>query len=265
MSRIRWSERSARPAQRGAGDRGFMMVAILIGLGVAAIMMSAALPAWRQQVQRTREEELIFRGEQYARAIVLYQVKNRGVLPQDIDTLVTGKYLRKKWKDPVTGTDFVPVGVGIVALPAAGQAVPVGGLTPTPAGSNQPNVNAGTSGNGQPGVSGVRSRSTATSIKIYQQQQQYNLWAFDATFAAQKMNVNLNALSGNQQGGQQGGRQGGGPGGQPGGARGGQAPAGVGGPGRTGGAGPGATGPGRGGTPPAAPTTGRGRGNQPPS
>ena len=53
-------------------DRGFAMVALLIGMSVAAIWMTAALPAWRQQAQRQKEEDLIFRGEQYARAIVLY-------------------------------------------------------------------------------------------------------------------------------------------------------------------------------------------------
>ena len=96
----------------------------------------------------------------------------------------------------------------------------------------------------------MRSTSTATSIKVYQQQQQYNLWQFDASLIAPKMGVNN--LNGNAQQGQ-GGRQGG-QGQQPGGARGGQqggAPGGQ--PGR-GGVG---TGPGRGGATP--PTTGPGR------
>jgi hypothetical protein len=48
------------------------MVALLVGMSIAAIWMTAALPAWRQQAQRQKEEDLIFRGEQYARAIVLY-------------------------------------------------------------------------------------------------------------------------------------------------------------------------------------------------
>ena len=69
------TRRKPLPARGPHGDRGFMMVAILIGMGVAAIMMTAAVPKWIQQVQRTREEELIFRGEQYARALALYAVK----------------------------------------------------------------------------------------------------------------------------------------------------------------------------------------------
>ena len=59
-----------RARQDTGGDSGFLMVAILIAMGVTAIMMTTMLPYWRQQAQRVREEELIFRGEQYARAIV---------------------------------------------------------------------------------------------------------------------------------------------------------------------------------------------------
>ncbi len=121
---------SRRPSAGAASDRGFMMVAILIGMAVAAIMMTAALPKWHQQVQRTREEELIFRGEQYARAIVLFWVKNNRTYPPSIDVLVSQHYLRKKWKDPVTNDDFALVGTGIINLPGAGQSTPVGGHDP---------------------------------------------------------------------------------------------------------------------------------------
>src|SRR6187402_1886025 len=99
--------------QHEDGERGFLMVALLIGMAVAAVYLSAALPAWRQQAQREKEEELIFRGKQYARAIMLYQDKNRMANPPDIDILVSQHFLRKKWKDPVTGEDFVPLGIGV--------------------------------------------------------------------------------------------------------------------------------------------------------
>src|SRR4249920_2025425 len=94
----------AKPAR--PDDRGFVMVALLIAMAVGAIWMTAALPSWRQQVQRGREEDLIFRGEQYARAIVLYQDKNQNRPPPSIDVLVSQHYLRKKWKDPVSNDEF---------------------------------------------------------------------------------------------------------------------------------------------------------------
>jgi type II secretory pathway pseudopilin PulG len=159
------------------GDSGFLMVALLIGMAVAAVYMSAALPAWRQQAQREKEEELIFRGKQYARAIMLYQDKNRGVNPPDIDILVSQHFLRKKWKDPVTGEDFVPLGVGVATPGSGSQPGTSGGSTGGQSGGGQPLTNQ------NPGVSGVRSKSTATSIKIYEQQQQHSLWPFDAARA----------------------------------------------------------------------------------
>lgn len=241
-------------------DRGFVMVALLVGMSVAAIWMAAALPAWRQQTQRQREEDLIFRGEQYARAIVLFQDRNRGALPPSIDVLVSGHYLRKKWKDPVTNDEFIPLGSG-VGVPSTGTSQVPGstsGTGQTPARGGQPvsgqapsrggptGAVPGTSQQGQAaGITGVRSKSTATSIKVYQNQQQYSLWPFDAAIIRGRMG----RLPQQQQpGGNQPGGRPGGPGtqGQPG--RGGQqiGPGGV--PVRGGGdrpAGPGGAGPGR--------------------
>lgn len=161
-------------------ESGFLMVALLVGMAVAAVYMSAALPAWRQQAQREKEEELIFRGRQYARAIMLYQDKNRGANPPDIDILVSQHFLRKKWKDPITGEDFIPLGIGVATPGSASQSGAAGGQNPGRAGGAQPLANQ------NPGVSGVRSKSAATSIKIYAQQQQHSMWPFDAaTYRAQ--------------------------------------------------------------------------------
>lgn len=257
----------SRPrASARRSDRGFMMVAILIGMGVAAIMMTAALPSWQHEVQRTREEELIFRGEQYARAIALFAIRNRGAYPMDTDVLVSQHYLRKKWKDPITGDDFQWVGIGIIqpgiqAQPANQQSGSAFGPTQTQqAGTGRSGGASQMATTGNPGISGVRSKSTATSIKIYNQQQQHNLWAFDAsTYAQQHLGINLAALSSG--GGRQGGGPGGGPGNRgagPGGLQPGQ------GPGRGGDTGgrQGGVGPGRGGGPATPPTgaTGPGRG-----
>jgi len=162
------------------GERGFLMVALLIGMAVAAVYMSAALPAWRQQAQREKEEELIFRGKQYARAIMLYQDKNRLANPPDIDVLVSQRFLRKKWKDPITGEDFVPLGIGVAQPGSGSQPGTSGGQSQGQQGGGQPLNNQ------NPGVSGVRSKSTATSIKIYETQQQHSLWPFDAARARQQ-------------------------------------------------------------------------------
>ena len=86
------------------------MAALLVGLSVLAVLATAAMPVWRQMVQRERETELIFRGEQYARAIALFQRKaGPGVLPPNLDVLVEQRVLRKKYRDPITGDEFQPV------------------------------------------------------------------------------------------------------------------------------------------------------------
>jgi len=85
------------------------MAALLVALAILSVMLLVALPTWRHQAQREKEAELIFRGEQYARAIGLYQRKLAGALPPSIDILVEQKFLRKKYKDPITGDDFQPV------------------------------------------------------------------------------------------------------------------------------------------------------------
>ncbi len=71
------------------------MVAMLVGMAVTAVWMAAALPAWRQQVIREKEAELIFRGESIARAIYLYRQKNANALPASLDVLVQQKFLRR--------------------------------------------------------------------------------------------------------------------------------------------------------------------------
>ena len=98
---------------RGQGDRGYAMAALLVSLAVMAVLMSVALPAWRFQARREKEAELVFRGEQYARAVGLFARKNGGAFPPNIDVLLQGRYLRKKYKDPMTADgEFQPLFVG---------------------------------------------------------------------------------------------------------------------------------------------------------
>ena len=99
-------------------DEGYALAALLVAIAVMAVMMTAAIPVWSTNAKREKEAELIFRGEQYARAIGLYQRKTGpGTLPPSIDFLVEQKFLRKKYKDPITKDDFQVLSAG---QPAAG-------------------------------------------------------------------------------------------------------------------------------------------------
>lgn len=159
------------------------MAVLLVGITIMSIMLSVAMPVWHQQVQREREAELIFRGEQYAHAIVLFQHKYGATLPPNIDVLIDQKFLRKKYKDPITGGDFQPI---YQAAPAqAGTARPgqtTGSAPPT--GSTPPAGDAaGTMPHG--GLVGVVSKSKAKSIRLYNGFDHYNQWAFVYTQVTQ--------------------------------------------------------------------------------
>ena len=59
--------------QLRGNESGYAMAALLVALSVMAVLASAAMPTWKQLSQREKEAELIFRGQQYARAIGLFQ------------------------------------------------------------------------------------------------------------------------------------------------------------------------------------------------
>jgi len=245
------------------------MVVLLVVMAVMAVGMSALLPTWRQQAIREKEEELVFRGNQYARALVLYSRKNGNQLPNTIEALYSGKYLRKKYKDPITEDDFGLTPAGQPPGAAGGRGAPAGqagggrGASPT---QQTGGGRAGGSGLGAPAgsqivgsIQGVYSKSTDTSIRVYQNQQRYIDWPFTVQTAQLQMGTARGAGPGGQQGrgdgrgGTQGPGRGDGRGGVQGGPPGGGGVRGGGAPGR--GGQPGA--PGRGGVPVAP---GRGRG-----
>src|SRR5437667_9727230 len=117
--------------QARQNQRGYAMAALLVAMGIMAIMMTVAMPVWKQTAQREKEEELIFRGRQYTHAIGLFQKKYANAYPPNIDVLVEQRFLRKKFKDPITGQDFaiIPVGQGLPgSAPQTGQR---GGATTT--------------------------------------------------------------------------------------------------------------------------------------
>lgn len=177
------------------------MAALLVALSVMAVLATAAMPPWKQMVQREKEAELIFRGQQYARAIGLFQRRaGPGVNPPNLDVLVQQRFLRKKYKDPITGDDFdlispttamaaptAPGGqpTGRAAAPGQGTGQPLtrGGLSQPPSSFGrgmQPGGAApvGFGGNVAGGIVGVQSKSKEKSIRIYNGRTHYNEWQF---------------------------------------------------------------------------------------
>lgn len=177
-----------RPEQ-GAG---YTLVGLMVIFTVMSIVVAAALPMWSQAVQRDREEELIFRGLQYAEAIRVFQLRN-GRFPVRLDELVKvrPRSLRQLWRDPMSedgewGLIFAQGGpnrqgrVGEVA-PDQQSAGTVGGSTPRPLGGDR--------GRGQPrrrsartvaSIIGVHSLSDDKPIKMFFDGQKYSDWRFSA-------------------------------------------------------------------------------------
>jgi type II secretory pathway pseudopilin PulG len=89
-------------------DAGFSLAALIFFLTAASIVIAAAVPAYQMQAKREMEAELIFRGEEYQRAIQRY--RNRfGVYPSTIDQLISTnglRFLRRAYKDPMTDKAF---------------------------------------------------------------------------------------------------------------------------------------------------------------
>ena len=78
------------------------MAVLIFAIGVMAVLWSVALPAWSQFARREKEEELVFRGTQYARAIGLYQRRFANASPPSLDVLIEQRFLRTKYQDPMT-------------------------------------------------------------------------------------------------------------------------------------------------------------------
>ena len=159
------------------------MAALLVMLGVMGILSTVLLPVWSQAAKGEREAELIFRGEQYARAVELYQRRYIGANPPDLETLVEQRFLRKMYADPMTEDgEFRIVYSSQVAGPRGEPA------TADRPGESTSDARVATPiefGNGEEGgVVGVVSQSDEQSLRIYNDREKYNEWAFVYTSSA---------------------------------------------------------------------------------
>jgi hypothetical protein len=99
----------------GRAQRGFGLIGLLFfvaGLGVA---MAALGTMWHTAAQREKERDLLFVGDQYARAIESFWTIPLPVgaprrLPKNVAELLTDprfpdtvRHLRRAWNDPMTG------------------------------------------------------------------------------------------------------------------------------------------------------------------
>src|SRR6266404_5154131 len=127
-------------------QRGYILLVLLLFVALLSIGMLSMVERIDSQIKRDREEELIHRGVQYSRAVRRY-FKKFGRYPTRIEELESSnnlRFLRKRYKDPVTGKDFKPLHMTDVQIsfnPAAASGLPPG-----------PDANISAAQPGSPGV-----------------------------------------------------------------------------------------------------------------
>ena len=85
-------------------EGGYVLLAILLLVAFMVIVATIEAPLMVQQMKRDREEEMIHRGTEYARAVKKYY-KKFGRYPANLEQLDNTnqiRFLRKRYKDPLT-------------------------------------------------------------------------------------------------------------------------------------------------------------------
>ena len=99
-------------------DQGYVLITLILFIAILTIAAVAIVPTITFQIKRDREQELIHRGVQYSRAIKHY-VKKFGRYPtrmEDLENTNQVRFLRKRYKDPITGQDFKLLHMGEVQM-----------------------------------------------------------------------------------------------------------------------------------------------------
>jgi len=211
--RVRRSDR--RPHR--PRERGYILLTLLLVSALMVIAAAIVVPAITFDIKREREAELIHRGVQYSRAIRAF-TKATARYPLRLEELQNTdgrRFIRKLYKDPITGGDFRLIHPGdvhpaTVALSPSASADPesagsgTGAQDPStqdppeaasasPASNSDGTAAAGVSGpqnqgQNQPAattavptggvIMGVASRSKARTIREFNGKNHYNDWLF---------------------------------------------------------------------------------------
>ena len=122
---------------RNRKQQGYVLITLMLFVALMAIAWLAVEPVVAFQAKRDREEELVHRGVQYARAVRLY-FKKLGRYPTRLEELEDTnnlRFLRKRYKDPITGEDFKLLRMGDVKMtfgPGIQGATPVTAMAAGP-------------------------------------------------------------------------------------------------------------------------------------
>ena len=148
-----------RAQWRRGNERGYILLTLMLFVALLTIGFLTMIQRIDTQIKRDREEELIHRGVQYSRAVRRY-FKKFGRYPNRIEELEKTnnlRFLRKRYKDPITGKDFKPLHVTDVQMSFVAGAA--SGLPP----GLGPNVSAAGGLNGAAASTGGLGQSATAS------------------------------------------------------------------------------------------------------
>lgn len=133
-----------KPVRLLNSNGGYTYVAAIVTVVILGIMSAQAAQVWKTTMQREKETELIFRGTQIKNAMrAWYGMKDKSTaiaagrpnlsrledLVQDPSSAGKKRYLRKLYKDPITGKDFErvidPATKRVVGVASASEETPI--------------------------------------------------------------------------------------------------------------------------------------------
>ena len=171
-------------------EHGHLLITLVVAIAVSMILLTVATKAWTSVIQRDKEEELIFRGREYSRALIKYR-KMMGRLPIDLKELLDRgpryqRFIRKLYKDPMSPDGkwnllyLSPDGRTLINPNIASPVEEVGLTGLGGRGESQPDRGRRMAVGKIAGlqIAGVVSKSDGKAFKIYRQKEYYNEWEF---------------------------------------------------------------------------------------
>ncbi len=152
-------------------QRGYTFITVIFILFMVTLSMMVAVPVWETQIRRNMEKEAIFRGTRIVEAIGKYIKKHPGKLPRNLHQLVKEKFLRKRWRDPLSRGNWY-----LIMLPQVPNPDFVYLVKEEEAGEFP-----------HPALIGVAPRAQGESVIIYEGSSQYENWLFMLKFSDKKL------------------------------------------------------------------------------
>jgi type II secretory pathway pseudopilin PulG len=107
-------------------EKGYILLSVMLLMVLMLVALTIEAPRVAQQIKREKEEELIHRGDEYKLAIKRF-FRKFGRYPLSIDQLENTnnmRFLRKRYKDPMTGKDdwrLIHVGEAMIKIGGTGN------------------------------------------------------------------------------------------------------------------------------------------------